>query len=56
MANDPTAPGSGFGRGDHQITLLNQKETIWTSDSAPKSSLAAELLQRLAMDQSKANS
>ncbi|MBU8871054.1 MAG: bifunctional phosphopantothenoylcysteine decarboxylase/phosphopantothenate--cysteine ligase CoaBC [Gemmatimonadales bacterium] len=51
VANDPTAPGSGFGSGDHQVTLLNRRGEVWASDSAPKSRLAAELLQQLALDQ-----
>ena len=56
VANDPTAMGSGFGLGLHQVTVLSQNETIWASESAPKAALAAELLQRLAQEQSKDNS
>ena len=49
VANDPTAPGSGFGAGLHQVTLLDREAAVWASESAPKHALAAELLQRLAM-------
>lgn len=53
IANDPTAPGSGFGPGRHQVTLLDRSGSIWSSPSAAKADLAAELLVRLALDQEK---
>ena len=48
VANDPTAPGSGFGPGDHRVTLLGRSGRLWQSPSLPKTELAVELLSRLA--------
>lgn len=48
VANDPTAPGAGFGAGDHQVTLLDRDAVLWSSESAPKARLAVELMRRLA--------
>jgi phosphopantothenoylcysteine decarboxylase / phosphopantothenate---cysteine ligase len=56
VANDPTAPGSGFGSGQHQVTLLDRAKMIWSSESTSKAALAAELLVRLAADQEKDHS
>jgi phosphopantothenoylcysteine decarboxylase/phosphopantothenate--cysteine ligase len=52
VANDPTAEGSGFGPGRHQVTLVGKKGIIWQSESVPKSSLAGEILGRLAAAES----
>jgi len=48
VANDPTAPGAGFGPGDHRVTLLGRGGELWSSDSRPKPELAREILGRLA--------
>jgi phosphopantothenoylcysteine decarboxylase/phosphopantothenate--cysteine ligase len=48
IANDPTAPGSGFGAGNHQVTLLDNNGIIWSSESLPKEILAREIVGRLA--------
>ena len=48
VANDPTAPGAGFGTGDHRIMLLGESGEIWSSESMPKPELAARLLEHLA--------
>lgn len=50
VANDPTEAGAGFGNGDHRVVLLDADRTLWQSESAPKTVLAAELLVRLASD------
>jgi phosphopantothenoylcysteine decarboxylase/phosphopantothenate--cysteine ligase len=47
VANDPTAPGSGFGSGNHQVTLLGEDGIIWASESLPKEILAGEIIERL---------
>ena len=52
VANDPTAPDSGFGDSDHAIILLGRQGELWTSPSLPKDALAWEILQRLAGDAS----
>lgn len=48
VANNPTAAGSGFGPGDHQVVLLGEQGVIWESESLPKARLAGRLLGRLA--------
>jgi phosphopantothenoylcysteine decarboxylase/phosphopantothenate--cysteine ligase len=48
LANDPTAAGSGFGSGNHQVTLIGVGGIIWESASLPKEALAGEILQQLA--------
>jgi phosphopantothenoylcysteine decarboxylase/phosphopantothenate--cysteine ligase len=48
LANDPTAAGSGFGSGNHQVTLIGPGGIIWESPSLPKQALAREILQQLA--------
>ncbi len=48
VANDPTAPGAGFGPGRHQVMLLGEAGDIWASESLPKPELAARLLNQLA--------
>ena len=48
VANDPTAPGSGFGPGAHQVVLVGPAGVVWQSASLPKPRLAAEILDRLA--------
>jgi phosphopantothenoylcysteine decarboxylase/phosphopantothenate--cysteine ligase len=47
VANDPTAPGSTFGPGDHRVTLLGREGVVWESDSLPKTKLAEHLLDAL---------
>nr|MEE4267643.1 bifunctional phosphopantothenoylcysteine decarboxylase/phosphopantothenate--cysteine ligase CoaBC [Candidatus Krumholzibacteria bacterium] len=54
VANNPIAPGSGFGTGDHQVTLLGAQGVIWASDSQPKARLAGQLLQQIADHENKA--
>jgi phosphopantothenoylcysteine decarboxylase/phosphopantothenate--cysteine ligase len=54
VANNPIAPGSGFGTGDHQVTLLGAQGEIWASDSQPKARLAGQLLQQIAVHENKA--
>ena len=48
VANDPTAPGSGFGPTEHSLTLLGREGSLWRSPTAPKPDLAGQLLDRLA--------
>ena len=47
LANDPTAAGSGFGAGSHQVTLVGPEGVVWESASLPKGDLAREILDRL---------
>ena len=54
VANNPIAPGSGFGTGDHQVTLLGAQGVIWASASQPKARLAGQLLQQIAIHENKA--
>ncbi len=54
VANNPIAPGSGFGTGDHQVTLLGAQGLIWASESQPKARLAGQLLQQIAVHENKA--
>ncbi len=48
VANDPTAAGSGFGPGDHQVTVLGEGGVVWASPSLPKQQLAMGILDQLA--------
>jgi len=48
VANDPTAPGSGFGATAHEVVLMGREGVLWRSDSMPKFELAAALLDKLA--------
>lgn len=48
VANNPCAEGSGFGQGNHQVTLVSEKGILWESESVSKAQLAAEILTRLA--------
>ncbi|MEN8006412.1 MAG: bifunctional phosphopantothenoylcysteine decarboxylase/phosphopantothenate--cysteine ligase CoaBC [Candidatus Krumholzibacteriota bacterium] len=48
LANDPTAAGSGFGDGNHQVTLIGADGIIWESPSVPKEALAGDILHQLA--------
>jgi phosphopantothenoylcysteine decarboxylase / phosphopantothenate---cysteine ligase len=48
VANNPTAPGAGFGLVNHQVTVIGESGLIWQSESAPKDALAAGILKRLA--------
>ncbi len=47
VANDPTAPGSGFGDGPHRVYLLGPDGLLWDSGSRPKRDLARGLLDHL---------
>jgi len=47
VANDPTAPGSGFGDGPHRVYLLGPDGLVWDSGSRPKRDLARGLLDHL---------
>ncbi len=47
VANDPTAPGSGFGDGLHRVFLLGPDGLIWDSGSHTKRDLARGLLDHL---------
>ena len=50
VANDPTAPGSGFGDGPHRVFLLGPAGLLWDSGSHPKRDLARGLLDHLGGD------
>jgi len=52
LANDPTTAGSGFGAGNHQVTLIGPDGIIWESASVPKEELAGDILQQLARTES----
>lgn len=52
VANNPLAAGSGFGAEDHQVQLLAADGVVWSSESLPKSELAAHLMAQLALHQS----
>ena len=52
LANDPTAAGSGFGDENHRVTLIGADGIIWESASAPKQSLAEDILKQLARSDS----
>jgi phosphopantothenoylcysteine decarboxylase/phosphopantothenate--cysteine ligase len=47
VANDPTAPGSGFGDGPHRVFLLGPDGLLWDSGSHAKHDLARGLLDHL---------
>jgi len=47
VANDPTAPGSGFGDGLHRVFLLGPDGLLWDSGSHTKRDLARGLLDHL---------
>ena len=48
VANNPVSDGAGFGKVNHQVTLMGDSGVIWQSGSAPKGELASEILKRLA--------
>lgn len=48
VANDPTAPGAGFGDGVHRAWLLGPAGQLWDSGPSSKRAIACGLLDRLA--------
>lgn len=48
VANNPAAPGSGFGDVKHELILLGPGGELWRSGSRTKGELAPALLDRLA--------
>lgn len=48
VANNPAAPGSGFGDVKHEVILLGPEGELWRSGSASKSELATALLDQVA--------
>ncbi len=48
VANDPTAPDSGFGDKLHKVTLIGPEGVLWEGGPATKRELARELFPRLA--------
>ncbi|MFT5233887.1 MAG: phosphopantothenoylcysteine decarboxylase/phosphopantothenate--cysteine ligase [Candidatus Krumholzibacteriia bacterium] len=53
VANNPLSEGSGFGAQDHQVQLLSADGVLWSSESMPKTELAAHLMAQLALHQSR---